>query len=167
MPRKRPWPERSSTQALGLLSRLTREPDGIAAATERSFVFVYNDKNLTCADCGQEFVFTASEQDFYAQRGFTEPRRCPSCRASRKAARNAEGGGSSSYGGYGAGGGYSAGGSGGYGGGGGGGGYRDRGPREMFEATCSSCGKEAQVPFRPTSGKPVYCSDCFRTQRGG
>src|SRR5258708_22218748 len=70
------------------------------------FVFVYNDKNLTCADCGQEFVFTASEQDFYAQRGFTEPRRCPSCRASRKAARNAGGGaGDSSYGGYGAGGG--------------------------------------------------------------
>jgi CxxC-x17-CxxC domain-containing protein len=145
---------------------------------------VYSDKNLTCADCGQEFVFTASEQDFYAQRGFTEPRRCPSCRASRKAARNANGGGagsSSSYGSYGAGGGYSAGGSsygssgGGYGSGGsgggsyggGGGGYRDRGPREMFSATCSSCGKEAQVPFRPTSGKPVYCSDCFRSQRGG
>ena len=51
---------------------------------------------------------------------------------------------------------------------GGGGGYgRDRGPREMFTATCSSCGKDAQVPFRPTSGKPVYCSDCFRSQRGG
>ena len=127
---------------------------------------MYSDKNLTCADCGQEFVFTASEQDFYAQRGFTEPRRCPSCRASRKAARNAEGGGSS-YGGYGAGGGYSAGarrwrrrrrwryGS------------RDRGPREMFAATCSNCGREAQVPFRPTSGKPVYCSDCFRSMRGG
>ncbi|TMF41556.1 MAG: hypothetical protein E6I26_00280 [Chloroflexi bacterium] len=135
---------------------------------------MYNDKNLTCADCGQEFVFTASEQDFYAQRGFTEPRRCPSCRASRKAARNANGGGAgSSYGSYGAGGGYSAGGysgsggggGGGYGGGGGGG-YRDRGPREMFSATCSNCGKEAQVPFRPTSGKPVYCSDCFRSQRG-
>jgi CxxC-x17-CxxC domain-containing protein len=121
---------------------------------------VYSDKNLTCADCGQEFVFTASEQDFYAQRGFTEPRRCASCRASRKAARNAENGGSS-YGSYGAGGGYSAGG---YSGGGGGGGYR--GPREMFSATCSNCGKEAQVPFRPTSGKPVYCSDCFRSMRG-
>jgi len=137
---------------------------------------VYNDKNLTCADCGQEFVFTASEQDFYGQRGFTEPRRCPSCRASRKAARNNDGGGGggSSYGSYGAGGGYSAGGEGGGGGyggggGGGGGGYgggRDRGPR-VFTATCSSCGKDAQVPFRPTSGKPVYCSDCFRTQRGG
>jgi CxxC-x17-CxxC domain-containing protein len=127
---------------------------------------VYSDKNLTCADCGQEFVFTASEQDFYAQRGFTEPRRCASCRASRKAARNSESGGSS-YGSYGAGGGYSAGGySSGGGGGGGGGGYRDRGPREMFAATCSNCGREAQVPFRPTSGKPVYCSDCFRSMRG-
>jgi CxxC-x17-CxxC domain-containing protein len=127
---------------------------------------VYSDKNLTCADCGQEFVFTASEQDFYAQRGFTEPRRCASCRASRKAARNSESGGIS-YGSYGAGGGYSAGGySSGGGGGGGGGGYRDRGPREMFAATCSNCGREAQVPFRPTSGKPVYCSDCFRSMRG-
>ena len=126
---------------------------------------MYSDKNLTCADCGQEFVFTASEQDFYAQRGFTEPRRCPSCRASRKAARNADsGGGGGSYGSYGAGGGYSAGGS--YSSGGSGGGYRDRGPREMFSATCSNCGREAQVPFRPTSGKPVYCSDCFRTMRG-
>ncbi len=125
---------------------------------------MYSDKNLTCADCGQEFVFTASEQDFYAQRGFTEPRRCPSCRASRKAARNAESG-DSSYGGYGASGGYSAGGYDG-GGGGGGGAYRDRGPREMFAATCSNCGREAQVPFRPTSGKPVYCSDCFRSMRG-
>ncbi len=142
---------------------------------------MYTDKTLTCADCGQEFTFTASEQDFYAQRGFTEPRRCSSCRASRKAARgtNGGGGGGSSYGSYGAGGSYSAGG---YGSGGGGGGYssgggggyggggygsRDRGPREMFTATCSSCGRDAQVPFRPTSGKPVYCSDCFRNVRGG
>jgi len=137
---------------------------------------LYSDKNLTCADCGNEFVFTASEQDFYAQRGFTEPRRCPSCRASRKAARNSGGagyGGSSYSGSYGAGGGYSAGGSYTSGGGssysgGAGGGYgsRDRAPREMFTATCSNCGNEARVPFRPTSGKPVYCSDCFRSMRG-
>jgi CxxC-x17-CxxC domain-containing protein len=123
---------------------------------------VYNDKNLTCSDCGQEFVFTSSEQDFYAQRGFTEPRRCASCRASRKAARNADGGGGYSSGGYSSGG-YSSG-AGSYGGGSSYGG--ERAPREMFAATCSSCGKEAQVPFRPTSGKPVYCSDCFRSQRG-
>ena len=45
------------------------------------------DKTLICSDCGQEFAFTASEQQFYADRQFSEPRRCPSCRASRKAAR--------------------------------------------------------------------------------
>ena len=125
---------------------------------------MYNDKNLTCADCGQEFVFTASEQDFYAQRNFTEPRRCPSCRASRKAARNADSGGGYSSGGYSSGGSYSAGG---YGNGGGSsyGGSRDRGTREMFTATCSNCGNTASVPFRPTGNKPVYCSDCFSARR--
>ena len=110
---------------------------------------MYSDKVLTCADCGQEFVFSAREQEFYATRQFSDPRRCGSCRASRKASRGDSGGG-----GYGD--------SGGYGGGGYGG---SRGPREMFTATCSSCGKEAQVPFRPTSGKPVYCSDCFALRR--
>lgn len=129
------------------------------------------DKTLTCSDCGMEFAFTEREQAFYAEKGFSEPRRCGSCRASRKAARS---GGDSSFGGgsyagggydsgYGGGGGYSAGGY----GGGGGFGNRSSGPREMFTATCSSCGREAKVPFRPTNGKPVYCSDCFRSQRGG
>jgi CxxC-x17-CxxC domain-containing protein len=136
------------------------------------------DKTLTCSDCGMEFAFTEREQAFYAEKGFSEPRRCGSCRASRKAARSGGdsgiGGGSYAGGGgydsgYGGGGGYSAGGDSG-GGGGGGGGYGNRsssGPREMFAATCSSCGREAKVPFRPTNGKPVYCSDCFRSQRGG
>jgi CxxC-x17-CxxC domain-containing protein len=130
------------------------------------------DKTLTCSDCGMEFAFTEREQAFYAEKGFSEPRRCPSCRASRKAARaggDSYGGGSYSAGGYdaggyGGGGGYSAGG---YSSGGGGYGGRSSAPREMFTATCSSCGKEARVPFRPTNGKPVYCSDCFRTMRGG
>ena len=105
------------------------------------------DKTLVCADCSQEFAFTASEQQFYADRQFSEPRRCPSCRAAKKAARGDTGGG----GGYSdrsnSGGGYSS------------------GPREMFSATCSSCGREAQVPFRPSGAKPVYCSDCFTNQR--
>ncbi|MGH2407586.1 MAG: CxxC-x17-CxxC domain-containing protein [Candidatus Limnocylindrales bacterium] len=129
---------------------------------------MYNDRILTCADCGQEFAFTASEQEFYAQRQFTDPRRCASCRASRKAARGDTGTSSyssgSSYGSGGYGGASrSSGGGGGYGGGGYGG--ASRGPREMFPATCSSCGKEAMVPFRPTNGKPVYCNDCFATRR--
>jgi CxxC-x17-CxxC domain-containing protein len=108
------------------------------------------DRTLTCADCGQEFVFTASEQQFYQERGFSDPRRCRSCRAARKASM---GSGDSMGGG---GGGYSA---------GGGGGFRERRPREMFDATCSNCGKTAQVPFRPTSGKPVFCDDCFQRRR--
>ena len=33
---------------------------------------------------------------------------------------------------------------------------------EMHNAICDKCGKECQVPFKPTGGKPVYCSDCFR-----
>lgn len=40
------------------------------------------------------------------------------------------------------------------------------GDREMFKATCSNCGKECEVPFRPTNGKPVYCSDCFEKMGG-
>jgi CxxC-x17-CxxC domain-containing protein len=106
------------------------------------------DRTLTCADCRSEFTFTASEQDFYAEKGFSEPRRCPSCRAAKKAARNAD----SSYGGSS------------YGGSSYGGSSYSSGPREMFSATCSSCGREAKVPFNPTSGKPVYCSDCFRSR---
>ena len=103
------------------------------------------DTTLTCRDCGQAFTFTSGEQDFYASRGFSEPSRCPDCRAARKADRG--GGGGGSYGSY-------------------GGGYSSRGPREMFSATCSSCGREAQVPFQPSTDKPVYCSSCFQ-QRGG
>ena len=55
-------------------------------------MFATQDKVLTCADCGQEFTFTAAEQQFYADRGFSEPRRCSSCRAIRKAQRGDSGG---------------------------------------------------------------------------
>ena len=47
---------------------------------------MYEDKNLTCKDCGEEFVFTSGEQEFYAERGFqNEPQRCKPCRTNRKA----------------------------------------------------------------------------------
>lgn len=46
----------------------------------------YEDKTLTCKDCGAQFVFTAGEQEFYAEKGFqNEPTRCKSCRSARKA----------------------------------------------------------------------------------
>jgi CxxC-x17-CxxC domain-containing protein len=40
------------------------------------------------------------------------------------------------------------------------------GDRPMFKTTCNNCGKECEVPFRPTTGKPVYCSDCFEKMGG-
>ena len=96
----------------------------------------FTDKTLTCKDCGQEFIWTSGEQEFYQSRGLTnEPGRCPSCRAARRAS-------------------------------GGAGGYRGGsmgGPREFFTATCSNCGNEARVPFQPRGDKPVYCSSCFET----
>ena len=99
------------------------------------------DKTLTCRDCSMTFTFTVGEQEFFQERGLTnEPRRCPSCRKSRKVDRD---------------GGYSGG-----GGGGGGSSYR-----EMYTITCAQCGKDAQVPFQPRQGRPVYCSDCFEQQK--
>ena len=48
---------------------------------------MFEDKTLVCRECGNEFVFTASEQQFYADKGFqNEPGRCPACRAARRAA---------------------------------------------------------------------------------
>ncbi|MDD5924117.1 MAG: zinc-ribbon domain containing protein [Clostridia bacterium] len=49
---------------------------------------MYEDKTLVCKDCGNEFVFTAGEQEFYAEKGFTnEPLRCKECRDARKKSR--------------------------------------------------------------------------------
>ncbi len=51
---------------------------------------MYEDKTLKCKECGAEFVFTAGEQEFYAEKGFTnEPQRCKNCRNARK--QNARG----------------------------------------------------------------------------
>lgn len=90
----------------------------------------FQDKVLVCRDCGKEFLFSAGERAFYAEKGFQhEPTRCRNCRATRKGgAPSAEAG----------------------------------PPRNLHPAVCSDCGKETQVPFRPTAGKPVYCRDCFQ-----
>jgi len=40
------------------------------------------------------------------------------------------------------------------------------GPREMHKATCSECGQECEVPFKPTEGKPVYCKECYKKKKG-
>ena len=48
---------------------------------------------------------------------------------------------------------------------GGGGNFRNR-PVTMHQAVCDNCGKDCQVPFKPTSGKPIFCSSCFEKNRG-
>ena len=95
----------------------------------------YQDRTLTCQDCGQSFTFSADDQAYHAEKGFTnEPKRCTSCRQARRNERGGNGGGYGSS------------------------------PREMFPAVCAQCGKQTEVPFQPRGDRPVYCSDCFRQQ---
>jgi hypothetical protein len=52
----------------------------------------YQERSIKCCDCGAAFSFTVGEQEFYAVKGFTnEPKRCPPCRATKKAQRNGDG----------------------------------------------------------------------------
>ena len=96
----------------------------------------FEDKTLQCSDCSQEFTFTAGEQEFYSSRGLlNEPRRCPECRQARKTERS----GNDGYG------------------------YRSR--RQMFPVVCAQCGKDTEVPFQPREDRPVYCSECYSTQK--
>lgn len=46
-------------------------------------------------------------------------------------------------------------------------GFEDRGfgERKMHKVTCSDCGNEAEVPFEPKEGRPVYCRDCYQKHR--
>lgn len=92
----------------------------------------YQDRTLVCRDCGQDFTFSAGEQEFYASRGLTNvPGRCPSCRAARRSGQSSA----------------------------------PRVRSEQYETTCANCGRPATVPFVPREDRPVYCSDCFRSQR--
>lgn len=95
----------------------------------------YHDRVLKCVDCGSEFVFTAGEQMFFADKGFkNEPKRCKNCKGKR-----AQGGsGGASQGNF---------------------------ARSETKTMCSQCGKETTVPFKPTQGRPVYCRECFQQRR--
>ncbi|MCL6589631.1 MAG: zinc-ribbon domain containing protein [Firmicutes bacterium] len=100
---------------------------------------MYRDKTLICKDCGSDFAFTASEQAFFASKGFTnDPGRCPECRAAKKHQNGGRGGPGNSGGGH---------------------------NRQMYSAVCGACGASATVPFQPNGEKPVYCRDCFKARR--
>jgi CxxC-x17-CxxC domain-containing protein len=101
------------------------------------------DQSIKCVDCGEDFLFTAGEQAFYASKGLSNaPIRCKKCREARKTQR-AETGHSPRAAG------------------------RGGGSREMHTTVCSECGAETQVPFVPVSNRPVYCRDCYGAHRPG
>jgi CxxC-x17-CxxC domain-containing protein len=107
------------------------------------------DQEIVCCDCNTPFVFTAAEQEFYAEKQFSAPKRCRACRQAKKdKGQGGAGGGSRPQRP-----------------GGGGGGRSSGGSREMFDVVCTSCGAETQVPFKPSGDRPVYCRDCFKSNR--
>ena len=98
----------------------------------------YEDRSLSCVDCGQSFIFSADDQAYHAEKGYTnEPKRCATCRQTRRDRRPNDG--FDSY---------------------------NSGPREMHSVVCAECGKDATVPFKPRGDRPVYCSDCYSRQGG-
>jgi CxxC-x17-CxxC domain-containing protein len=100
----------------------------------------YADKVLACRECGARFVFTAGEQEFYAQKGFgNAPTRCASCRQAYKKTMQTT---SRSVGAT-----------------------QPNAKRTAHRVACSACGKQTLVPFVPRSNKPIYCDSCFQQQR--
>jgi len=98
----------------------------------------FQDKSLKCVDCGAEFVFTAGEQLFFHDKQFkNEPKRCKPCKAKRAAVltNQASAGGPPAF------------------------------NKVETRTTCSQCGKETTVPFKPTQGRPVFCRECFQAKR--
>jgi len=95
------------------------------------------DATLTCAACNELFVFTASEQAYYAERGFQFPKRCRACRQARR--RSRRGGPSGISGALPS--------------------VRPYKPREFQPASCVDCGCDMLLPFRLQS--PPRCPACF------
>ena len=95
----------------------------------------YHDKVLKCSECSAEFVFTAGEQMFFADKGFkNEPKRCKGLQSQARRRRRGGANGGSQM-------------------------------RSETKTNCSQCGKETTVPFRPTQGRPVFCRECFQQRR--
>jgi CxxC-x17-CxxC domain-containing protein len=102
---------------------------------------MYQDKTLVCKECGSNFTFSSSEQEFFASKGFTnEPGRCPLCRAAKKAQNNGRSSRGQNF-------------------------QNGREERQMYSTVCHACGAQTQVPFKPNGDKPVYCRDCYQSRR--
>lgn len=90
--------------------------------------------NINCLDCGQDFVWTVGEQQFFFDKGLKNPpKRCKPCKQAKNqriaAAQAAQ----------------------------------TAGLKQKIEVTvsCDRCGAQTTVPFYPSQGRPVYCRSCF------
>ena len=102
-------------------------------------MYEYKDKVLRCIDCGVEFIFSAGEQLFFADKGLkNDPKRCRACKIKKNERIAAN---------------ISA--------------FPQQLARQRIEVLikCALCAVETTVPFRPTQGRPVYCRDCFLRMR--
>jgi len=97
------------------------------------------DRLLSCADCRQEFIFTAGEQLFFLDKQFkNDPKRCKPCKSRRAGMVAAAAGVGPAAAGI---------------------------SRTETRTQCSECGVETTVPFKPTQGRPVLCRQCFQVKR--
>lgn len=112
----------------------------------------FADKTITCVQCGAPFVFTAGEQQFYQEKGYTnEPKRCKPCRDEAKRAKTGgAGSGAATYA---------------SGPGNGGSSAVARSARQMYDIICDNCQQPSQVPFQPTPGRKILCRSCFQASR--
>jgi len=98
----------------------------------------YQDRPITCVDCGEQFTWTAGEQVFFHDKGLkNEPKRCKPCKQAkneRLAAISAA---------------------------------QSAGVKQRIEVTvtCAQCHAQTTVPFYPSQGRPVYCRACFLASR--
>lgn len=102
---------------------------------------MFTDTQIECSDCNNPFTFSVRDQEFYESKGYAPPKRCRDCRETRKQNKGQGGGQNHDRGGDRGG---------------------NRAPRELFPAVCADCGKDTEVPFKPSGGRPVYCRDCFK-----
>src|SRR5215210_2043442 len=104
----------------------------------------FEDKPLTCKECGEAFLFTAGEQSFYKEKGLVNvPGRCHVCREKRKSAAMENQTPETATAGT----------------------TPVTSVREICKVNCAECERETTVPFRPRLGKPVLCGECFHKQR--
>ena len=118
-------------------TEVTSESNGTGSQSQTESEF--QDRQIKCLDCGDDFVWTAGEQVFFHDKGLkNEPKRCRPCKQAKNERLAAIAAAQSS------------------------------GVRQRIEVSvqCAQCGQQTTVPFYPSQGRPVYCRACFLASRG-